>query len=121
MENVNTILPQGNVCPKCSGFYSWSDPHGHCLCCGYHYNPPLERNLFTIHCAFKCCLASISSFETVYCPKHDGEEIDQQALQNIEKQKRYVRKTGGMQDDGQIRLNAPIMVKLKPHHKKTVA
>lgn len=117
----NTKKPNGNVCPKCSGFYAWVDPGGRCLCCGYHYNPPLERNLFSIHCAFKCCLAPIPSHDRIYCPKHEGEIVDEQAIRNIQRQKRYVRKTGGMQDEGQIRLNSPIMVKLKAQHKKTVA
>ena len=118
----NDIRPIENFCPKCSGFYLWTEGTGHCLCCGYMWNPQINRQLFTSpHCAFKCCLAPIPKYERIYCPKHEGEIVDAQAMRNIDRQKRYVRKVGGMQDDGQIRLNAPIMVKLKAQHRKTVA
>ena len=117
----NSTKPTGTNCPKCDGFYSWTEPFGRCLMCGYAWNPTIATSLFKIpHCCFGQCVRPIDTLEQVFCPNHVGEAVNESAKKNIEKQRRYTQRKAN-QDDGQIRLNAPIMVKLKTHYKNTVA
>lgn len=111
----NKMKPEGNRCPKCQGFYDWGEGLGRCVCCGFHWNPPIEPKVIrTPHCAYKCCLVPIPSYERVYCPKHEREIVDEQAWRNLARQKAYVRKFGGHYDTDHIRLSVPIMVKQRP-------
>jgi len=117
----NKTKPVGAHCPKCAGFYDWSTPYGRCLMCGYAWNPTVQPKGFKIpHCCFGQCVRPIDKLEQIYCPVHFGEIVNQHTLQNMKRQKNYTRRKGN-QEEGAIRLNGPIMVKLKAHYRKTVA
>lgn len=118
---MNNKKPEGNDCPKCSGYYAWAEELGRCLMCGYVYNPTIQPKGFKIpHCCFGQCVRPIERFEQVYCPVHAGEIVNQATMENMKRQKNYTRRKGN-QEEGAIRLNAPIMVKLKAQYRKTVA
>ncbi len=118
---MNNIKPEGNYCPKCAGFYDWTTPEGRCLMCGYVWNPTIQPKGFKIpHCCFGQCVRPIDSMEQLFCPVHCGEVINEAARKNIQRQHKYTKRKGN-QEDGAIRLNAPIMVKLKAQYRKTVA
>jgi hypothetical protein len=51
---------------------------------------------------------------------HSGEVVNEGARRNIQRQHNYTKRKGN-QEEGAIRLNAPIMVKLKAQYRKTVA
>lgn len=117
----NKTKPEGNLCPKCSGFYDWTTHEGRCLACGFVYNPPLPAVEFKVpHCCFGQCVRPIKKIEDIFCEVHRGEIVGEGARRNIHRQRTYTKRKGN-QEDGQIRLNTPIMVKLKSHHRKTVA
>ena len=117
----NATKPVGNECPKCRGFYEWLSELGRCLNCGYEWNPPIPVPEFKIpHCCFGQCVRPIEKIEQIFCERHQGELVRGQVLKNIAQQRRYTTRKAN-QDDGQIRLNAPIMVKLKVQFKKPVA
>jgi hypothetical protein len=120
-EMDNSQKPEGSCCPKCAGFYLWGDENGRCLCCGFHWNPTIQPKGFKIpHCCFGQCVKPIDRFEQIFCPTHAREMVNAGARKNIQRQRNYTKRKGN-QEEGAIRLNAPIMVKLKSHHKKTVA
>ena len=113
--------PEGNSCPKCSGFYLWSEENGRCLMCGFAWNPKRALADFKIpHCSFGQCVKPIPRFEQIFCHVHSGEIFNENTRKNIQKQKNYTTRKGN-QEEGAIRLNAPIMVKLKQRYRKTVA
>jgi len=118
----NTTKPQGNLCPKCSGWYDWSTLEGRCLMCGFMWNPLIVPQVrFKIpHCCFGQCVRPIPDIKNIFCPIHEREVVTNHTVNNINRQTRYTQRKGN-QDDGQIRLNAPIMVKLKAQYRKTVA
>jgi len=118
---MNAIKPEGNLCPRCTGFYDWSTLEGHCIMCGYVWNPIASPIGFKIpHCSFGQCVRPIDRFEQIFCPVHSGEMVSEETWKNIKRQRNYTKRKGN-QEEGAIRLNAPIMVKLKPRYRKTVA
>jgi hypothetical protein len=51
---------------------------------------------------------------------HSGEVVNEGARRNIQRQHNYTKRKGN-QEEGAIRLNAPIMVRLKAQYRKSVA
>ena len=117
---MNNVKPIGSHCPKCGGFYDWSTSEGRCFMCGYVWNPTIEPKGFKIpHCCFGQCVRPINCFEKIYCPIHSGEIVNHDTMKNMQRQRNYTKRKGN-QEEGAIRLNAPIMVKLKARYRKTV-
>lgn len=109
----NNIKPEGNLCPRCGGFYDWTEQQGRCLPCGYRWNPALDLpKLRTPHCAFGSCLQPIDSIEKIFCLVHQGEIVDRVVRENIGRQRRMKTKIE-RHAEGQIRFNTPVMVRLK--------
>lgn len=118
----NKTKPEGNLCPRCQGWYDWSTAEGRCLMCGYVWNPLVVPQVqFKIpHCCFGQCVRPIPKLENIFCSNHAGETVGEGTRANLLRQRRYTQRKANM-EDGQIRLNAPIMVKLKAQYRKTVA
>ena len=115
---MNAIKPKENICPKCNGFYDWTVSTGHCLVCGYVWNPVAPPKGFKIpHCSFMQCVRPIDRWEQIFCHAHSGKMVNEGTRNNQKRQRNYK----GYQEEGAIRLNAPIMVKLKADYRKTVA
>ncbi len=117
----NKTKPEGNLCPKCAGWYDWTTQEGRCLMCGFVWNPRMPMAEFKIpHCCFGQCVRPIGRVEQIFCQVHKGEMVNEYTRKNIHRQQMYTKRKAN-QEDGQIRLNAPIMVKLKAQYRKTVA
>lgn len=109
----NNIKPCGNACPRCAGYYDWTNEQGHCVICGYRWNPQLIlHELKTPHCSAGRCLRPIARLEQIFCVVHQGEIVDRVVRKNIGYQKRR-RTKAEHTGDSQIRFNAPIPVRLK--------
>lgn len=49
----NDIKPCGDTCPKCHGLYVWDSLIGHCLCCGYVWNPVYRLAILEVRMAYQ--------------------------------------------------------------------
>ena len=115
----NNIKPIECECPKCQGFYDWTEDQGRCIICGYRWNPAIDLPKMKFpHCSFGACLAPIERIDRIFCMIHQGEIVDAVVRQKIGHQRRIKTKVE-RHAESQIRFNTPVMVRLKKNRAKT--